>query len=48
MLGPVPYVESPHPSPLSAHRGFLGSRPFSQVDRLLEAQGGTPVRWQLP
>ena len=48
MLGPVPYVESPHPSPLSAHRGFLGSRPFSAVDQLLEAQGGTPVRWQLP
>ena len=48
MLGPVPYVESPHPSPLSAHRGFFGSRPFSAVDRLLEAQGGAPVRWQLP
>lgn len=48
MLGPVPWVESPHPSPLSAHRGFFGSRPFSRVDRLLEEQGGTPVRWQLP
>jgi uracil-DNA glycosylase len=48
MLGPVPYVESPHPSPLSAHRGFFGSRPFSQVDRLLAQQGGTPVRWELP
>jgi uracil-DNA glycosylase len=48
MLGPVPYVESPHPSPLSAHRGFFGSRPFSRVDRLLEDQGGTPVRWALP
>jgi uracil-DNA glycosylase len=48
MLGPVPWVESPHPSPLSAHRGFFGSRPFSRVDRLLEQQGGTPVRWQLP
>lgn len=48
MLGPVPYVASPHPSPLSAHRGFFGSRPFSRVDRLLEEQGGTPVRWALP
>jgi uracil-DNA glycosylase len=48
MLGPVPWVESVHPSPLSAHRGFFGSRPFSRVDRLLQDQGGTPVRWQLP
>ena len=48
MLGPVPWVESVHPSPLSAHRGFFGSRPFSRVNRLLEDQGGTPVRWQLP
>lgn len=47
-LGPIPYVESPHPSPLSAHRGFLGSRPFSQVNALLERQGGTPVDWRLP
>lgn len=47
-LAPVPYVESTHPSPLSAHRGFLGSRPFSRVDRLLEQQGGTPVDWRLP
>jgi uracil-DNA glycosylase len=48
MLGPVPWVESVHPSPLSAHRGFFGSRPFSRVNRLLEEQGGTPVRWELP
>jgi uracil-DNA glycosylase len=48
MLGPVPWVESVHPSPLSAHRGFFGSRPFSRVNRLLEDQGGTPVRWALP
>lgn len=48
MLGPVPWVESVHPSPLSAHRGFFGSRPFSRVNRLLEEQGGTPVHWQLP
>jgi uracil-DNA glycosylase len=47
-LGDVPRVESAHPSPLSAHRGFLGSRPFSRVDALLEAQGGRPVEWRLP
>jgi uracil-DNA glycosylase len=47
-LGDVPRVESAHPSPLSAHRGFLGSRPFSRVDALLEAQGGTAVDWRLP
>ena len=47
-LGPVPWVESVHPSPLSAHRGFFGSRPFSRVDRLLEEQGGEPVDWSLP
>jgi uracil-DNA glycosylase len=47
-LGDVPRVESAHPSPLSAHRGFLGSRPFTRVDDLLEAQGGAPVDWRLP
>jgi len=47
-LTPVPWVESAHPSPLSAHRGFLGSRPFSLVNRMLEEQGGTPVDWRLP
>jgi uracil-DNA glycosylase len=47
-LGPVPSVASPHPSPLSAHRGFFGSRPFSRVNQLLEEQGGTPVDWVLP
>jgi len=47
MLGPVPWVESVHPSPLSASRGFFGSRPFSRVNRLLEEQGGTPVDWTL-
>jgi len=45
MLGPVPWVESVHPSPLSAHRGFFGSKPFSRVNRLLEQQGGSPVAW---
>ena len=48
MLAPVPWVESPHPSPLSAHRGFFGSRPFSTVNDLLVDQGGTPVDWRLP
>ena len=48
MLGPVPWVESPHPSPLSASRGFFGSRPFSRVNQLLVDQGGSPVDWKLP
>lgn len=47
-LGPVPWVASPHPSPLSAHRGFFGSRPFSRANRLLEEQGATPIDWSLP
>lgn len=47
MLGSVPWVESVHPSPLSAHRGFFGSRPFSRVNRLLVDQGGSPVDWSL-
>jgi len=47
MLGPVPWVESAHPSPLSASRGFFGSRPFSRVNQLLERQGGPPVDWSL-
>jgi len=48
LLGPIPSVESAHPSPLSAYRGFFGSRPFSQVNALLVEQGGTPVDWALP
>ena len=47
-LTPIPWVESAHPSPLSAHRGFFGSRPFSRVNRMLEEQGGPPVDWRLP
>ena len=47
-LGPIPWVESVHPSPLSAARGFSGSRPFSRVNRLLEEQGSAPVDWSLP
>ena len=48
LLGSIPWVESPHPSPLSASRGFFGSRPFSRVDDLLVRQGGRPVDWRLP
>lgn len=48
MLAPVPYVESPHPSPLSASRGFFGSRPFSRVNQLLVEQGAPAVDWSLP
>jgi uracil-DNA glycosylase len=48
LLGDVPVVESVHPSPLSASRGFFGSRPFSRASALLEAQGGEPVDWRLP
>lgn len=40
-------LEAPHPSPLSAYRGFFGSRPFSQANRFLEAQGVEPVDWQI-
>ncbi|HSE09822.1 MAG TPA: uracil-DNA glycosylase [Nocardioidaceae bacterium] len=47
MLGPVPWVESTHPSPLSASRGFFGSRPFSRVNDLLVRQGGSPIDWRL-
>jgi len=47
-LGPIPWVESVHPSPLSAHRGFFGSKPFSRVNRMLVEQGGAPVDWRLP
>ncbi|RYU13515.1 uracil-DNA glycosylase [Nocardioides iriomotensis] len=46
--GDVPWVESVHPSPLSASRGFFGSRPFSRVNALLEQQGGTAIDWRLP
>ncbi len=45
MLGDVPRIESPHPSPLSASRGFFGSKPFSRVNELLEEQGATEVVW---
>ncbi len=47
LLGAIPWVESAHPSPLSASRGFFGSRPFSRVNRLLVDQGAEPVDWAL-
>ena len=47
MLGDVPRIESPHPSPLSASRGFYGSRPFSRANAALEAQGALPVDWRV-
>jgi len=47
LLGAAPVVESVHPSPLSASRGFFGSRPFSRVNALLEGLGAPPVDWSL-
>lgn len=47
-LGGVPSVESAHPSPLSAHAGFFGSRPFSRANDMLTAQGADPIDWSLP
>ncbi len=41
-------IESPHPSPFSAHRGFLGSRPFSQANQYLESHGLTGIDWSIP
>ena len=48
LLDSVPCIESAHPSPNSADRGFFGSRPFSRASRLLEEQGAAPVDWKLP
>ena len=48
LLGDLPAVESAHPSPMSADRGFFGSRPFSRANDLLIRQGGQPVDWRLP
>ena len=47
MLGEVPYIASAHPSPMSADRGFFGSKPFSRANELLAAQGAEPVDWSL-
>jgi len=47
MLGATPVIASAHPSPLSASRGFFGSRPFSRANVLLEEQGADPVDWRI-
>ncbi|XVQ10105.1 uracil-DNA glycosylase [Spirillospora sp. CA-255316] len=48
MMPGVPCIESAHPSPMSADRGFFGSRPFSRANQLLQQQGAAPVDWRLP
>ena len=48
LLAGAAVVSSAHPSPLSASRGFFGSRPFSQVNELLKEQGSPGVTWELP
>ncbi|MCW2506263.1 MAG: uracil-DNA glycosylase [Actinomycetia bacterium] len=47
-LQDVPIVESAHPSPMSADRGFFGSRPFSRINAELEDLGADPIDWKLP
>ena len=46
-LGPLAVIRSAHPSPLSARRGFFGSRPFSRANALLTQAGGEPIDWRL-
>lgn len=48
LLDDVPMIMSAHPSPMSADRGFFGSRPFSQANEYLEDLGGEPINWRLP
>ena len=48
LLGGAPVVASAHPSPLSASRGFFGSKPFSRVNKLLREKGAPDVTWELP
>ena len=48
MLGDTPVIASAHPSPLSASRGFFGSRPFSRANEELRRLGVEPVDWSLP
>jgi len=40
-------IRSAHPSPLSAHRGFFGSRPFSKINQFLEKNHRSTIRWEL-
>lgn len=47
LLGNTPIISSAHPSPLSASRGFFGSKPFSRANALLHEQGAEPINWQL-
>jgi len=47
LLGETPVIASAHPSPLSARRGFFGSRPFSRANGLLEGLGADPVDWRV-
>ena len=47
LLGDTRVIASAHPSPLSARRGFFGSRPFSRANALLEGLGGAPVDWRV-
>jgi uracil-DNA glycosylase len=48
LLGRDRCIESAHPSPMSAHNGFFGTRPFSRANELLQRQGAEPVDWKLP
>ncbi|UOD82159.1 uracil-DNA glycosylase [Paenarthrobacter ureafaciens] len=48
LLNGAPSIVSAHPSPLSASRGFFGSKPFSRTNELLRQQGAEPVDWELP
>ncbi|MBV1948835.1 uracil-DNA glycosylase [Streptomyces sp. BV129] len=48
LLGDHPAIESAHPSPMSADRGFFGSRPFSRANDMLTGQGAELVDWRLP
>jgi uracil-DNA glycosylase len=48
LLDGIPLIESAHPSPNSADRGFFGSRPFSRSNALLAQQGAEPIDWKLP
>jgi uracil-DNA glycosylase len=47
LLGTTPVIESAHPSPLSASRGFFGSKPFSRANSLLRELGAEPIDWAL-